>query len=288
MENGYGCHSMIKPLRRVLVKRPDLAFAVDEPAKWHYPARPDLEIAQQEHDALVVLLGQAGAEVIYHPELQPDHADAIFVHDPVIVTNQGAIILSMGKTLRRGEESVLARRLAELNIPIYYTLHGEARAEGGDLLWLDDTTLAVGQGFRTNTAGFDQLTEALQRLGVKTIPVQLPYYHGPQACLHLMSLISLVDHNLAVIYLPLLPVTFWQYLQQRGFRFVEVPDDEFATLGTNVLALAPGQGLMLAGNPITQARLEQAGCRVVTYQGDEISLKAEGGATCLTRPILRG
>lgn len=287
MDNGYGCHSMIKPLRRVLVKRPDLAFAVDEPAKWHYPARPELEIAQQEHDALVDLLRQAGAEVIYHPDPQPDHADAIFVHDPVIVTNRGAIILSMGKTLRRGEEDALARRLAELDIPIYYTLHGQARAEGGDLLWLDETTLAVGQGFRTNAAGFDQLTEALQGLGVKTIPVQLPYYHGPDACLHLMSLISLVDHDLAVVYLPLLPVTFWQYLQQRGIRFVEVPDDEFATMGTNVLALAPGRCIMLGGNPITQARLEEAGCRVVTYQGYEISLKAEGGATCLTRPILR-
>jgi N-dimethylarginine dimethylaminohydrolase len=275
------------PLRRVLVKRPDSAFAVDEPAKWHYSARPDLEIAQQEHDTLVNLLRQAGAEVIYHPDPQPNHADAIFVHDPVIVTNRGAIILSMGKTLRRGEEEALARRLTELDVPIYYTLHGEARAEGGDLLWLDETTLAVGRGFRTNAAGFNQLTEALQGLEVKTIPVELPYYHGPDACLHLMSIISLVDHDLAVVYLPLLPVTFWQYLQQRGFRFVEVPEHEFATMGANVLALAPGQSLMLAGNPITQARLEEAGCRVVTYQGNEISLKAEGGATCLTRPILR-
>ncbi len=288
MDNGYGCHSMIKPLRRVLVKRPDLAFAVDEPAKWHYPARPELAIAQQEHDALVDLLRQAGAEVIYHPDPQPDHADAIFVHDPAIVTNQGAIILRMGKALRRGEEDALARRLAELDIPIYHTLHGNACAEGGDLLWLDETTLAVGQGFRTNAAGLAQLTEAVQKLGVKTIPVQLPYYHGPRACLHLMSLISLVDADLAVVYLPLLPVTFFQYLQQRAFRFVEVSDDEFVTMGANVLALAPGYCVMLAGNPITQARLEQAGCRVVTYQGYEISLKAEGGATCLTRPILRG
>jgi len=287
MDNGYGCHSMIKPLRRVLVKRPDLAFAVDEPATWHYSARPDLEIAQQQHDALVDLLRQAGAEVIYHPDPQPNHADAIFVHDPVIVTNRGAIILSMGKTLRRGEEDALARRLTELDIPIYYTLHGEARAEGGDLLWLDETTLAVGLGFRTNAAGFNQLTEALQGVRVKTIPVELPYYYGPDACLHLMSLISLVDYDLAVVYLPLLPVTFWQYLQQRGFSFVEVPDNEFATMGVNVLALAPGQGLMLAGNPITQARLEEAVFRVVTYQVNEISLKAECWATCLNRPILR-
>ena len=287
MSNGYGSQSMIKPLRRVLVKRPDQAFAVDDPLRWHYAARPRLEAAQQEHDALVAILRQAGADVVFHDEPQPDHADAIFVYDPAIVTSQGAIILSMGKTLRRGEEAALARRFDTLGIPIYYTLDGAARAEGGDLLWVDDNTLAVGQGFRTNAEGFRQLTGALQGLGIQTVPVELPYYHGPEACLHLLSLISIVDHQLAVVYLPLLPVPFWQYLRERGFRFVEVPDEEFETMGPNVLALAPGQGLMLAGNPITQERLEKAGCQVITYEGDEISLKAEGGATCLTRPILR-
>ena len=288
MSNGYGSQSMIKPLHRVLVKRPDQAFAVNDPAKWHYAGRPQLAVAQQEHDALAAILRQAGAEVVYHDEPQPDHADAIFVYDPAIITKQGAIMLSMGKELRRGEEAAMARRFETLGVPIYYSLNGEARVEGGDLLWVDDNTLAVGQGFRTNLAGFRQLTEVLQDLGVQTIPVELPYYHGPQACLHLMSLISLVDYQLAVVYLPFLPVLFWRLLSERGFRFVEVPDEEFITMGSNVLALAPGQCLMLAGNPITQERLENAGCQVFTYQGDEISLKAEGGATCLTRPILRG
>jgi len=279
---------MVEPLRRVLIRRPDTAFAVDDPGKWHYTGRPNLQVACQEHDALAAILRQTGAEVIYHDELLPYHADAIFVHDPAIVTDRGAIILKMGKALRVGEESAIARCFERLGVPIYYTLHGKARAEGGDLLWIDHDTLAVGQGFRTNAEGLRQLKEALGKIGVNIIPVQLPYDKGPASCLHLMSLISLVDHKTAVVYLPLLPVPFWQYLKARNFKLVEVPAEEFPTMGPNVLALAPGKCLMLKGNPITKQRLEEAGCQVLTYKGDEISLKAEGGPTCLTRPILRG
>jgi N-dimethylarginine dimethylaminohydrolase len=288
MNKPYGSQSMIAPLRKVLVKRPEEAFAVPDPARWHYSGQPNLEIAQREHDALVALLRQAGAEVFYHDEPQPQHADAIFVYDPAIVTDAGAIVLRLGKALRRGEEAPLARRLEDLGVPLHYTLHGPARAEGGDLLWVDRHTLAVGLGFRTNAEGLRQLKQALSGLGVTVIPVELPYYAGPEACLHLMSLISVVDHKLAVIYPPLLSVPFWQYLQARGFKFIETPPEEFETMGANILALAPGQGLMLEGNPITQERLQEAGCQVFTYKGTELSLKAEGGPTCLTRPILRG
>ena len=278
---------MIAPLRRVLVKRPDEVFATADPARWHYSSRPDLEIARQEHDALVDILHQAGAEVIYHDEVQPDRADAIFVFDPALVTDRGAVLLRMGKVLRQGEEQAMARRLEALGVPVTYTLHGQARAEGGDLLWVDHDTLAVGLGFRTNAEGLRQLREAMDGLGVTVIPVDLPYYAGPAACLHLLSLISIVDHDLAVVYPPLLSVPFWQYLRGRGFRLVEVPPEEFETMGPNVLALAPGRCLMLEGNPITRQRLIEAGCDVLTYRGNEVSLKAEGGATCLTRPILR-
>jgi dimethylargininase len=284
---NHGSQSMIGRLRKVLVKRPGEAFGAADPARWHYTARPGLEIAQQEHDALVALLRQAGAEVLYHDEPQPGRADAVFVFDPAIVTERGAIMLSMGKDLRRGEEGPMARRLEELGVPVYYELHGEARAEGGDLLWLDHDTLAVGLGFRTNLEGLRQLQEALDELEVTVVPVELPYYTGPAACLHLLSLISIVDHKLAVIYPPLLSVPFWQHLQERGFRFIEVPPQEFETMGPNVLALAPGRCLMLEGNPETQRRLAAAGCEVQTYRGTEVSLRAEGGPTCLTRPILR-
>src|SRR5437588_2570734 len=180
---------MIAPLRTVVVKRPDEAFAVDDHIAWHYTAHPDLKVAQQEHDGLAALLRQSGAEVIYHDEPQPDRADAIFVFDPAIVTDAGAIILSMGKQQRRGEEAVMARRFEAMGIPLLCTLHDEARAEGGDLLWLDHDTLAVGLGFRTNAEGLKQLGYALEDVGVKVIPVELPYYTGPEACLHLLSLI---------------------------------------------------------------------------------------------------
>jgi N-dimethylarginine dimethylaminohydrolase len=287
MPKHYGSQSMVAPLRRVLMRRPDQSFAVDDPALWHYTARPDLAIAQQEHDHLVATLRRAGAEVIEHAATQPGRADALFVFDPALVTDHGAIMLSMGKELRRGEEQAMAQRFAELGVPVLATLHGDARAEGGDLLWLDHDTLVVGLGFRTNAAGLRQLRAALEPIGVTVVPVDLPYYTGPQACLHLLSLISLVDHDLAVVYPPLLAVSFYQELLRRNIRLIEVPEAEFVTMGTNVLALAPGECLMRDGNPITQALLEAAGCEVLTYKGGEISLKAEGGPTCLTRPILR-
>jgi dimethylargininase len=233
------------------------------------------------------LLRQGGAEVVYYDEPQPDRADAIFVFDPALVTDHGAIILSMGKSQRRGEEAAMARRFEQLGVPILYTLRGDARAEGGDLLWVDHDTLAVGLGFRTNAEGLRQLREALSGIGMKVIPVELPFYTGPEACLHLLSLISIVDDNTAVVYPPLMAVPFWQELQQRDFKLIEIPDEEFPTMGTNVLSLAPRKCLMLEGNPVTKRLLEEAGCVVVTYQGNEISLKAEGGPTCLTRPILR-
>lgn len=287
MTQAYGSQSMVAPLKKVLVRRPDAAFGSADPTQWHYTAQPNLAQAQAEHDQFVDQLRQVEVDVIYHEADLPNHADSIFVHDPVIVTNQGAILLQMGKPLRQGEAAAMGQTLEKMGVPIHYRLHGEALAEGGDLLWLDEQTLAVGQGFRTNRAGFEQLGEAMAGSPVELIPVQLPFYHGEAACLHLMSFISLVDRDLAVIYEPLMPVPFWQLLQARGFRFVLVPESEWASMGPNVLALAPGKCLMLQNNPITQKGLEAAGCEVFTYTGNEISLKAEGGATCLTRPIWR-
>ncbi len=287
MNSHYGCQDMVSPLRTVLVKRPDQAFGAADPQVWHYTSRPDLAVAQQEHDALVELLREGGAEVIYHDEYLPDYADAIYAFDPSLVTDSGAIILSMGKDKRRGEEAAMARTYEKMDIPILYTLHGEARAEGGDLLWIDHDTLAVGLGFRTNAEGLRQLREALTGIGVTVLPVELPYYTGPEACLHLLSMISIIDYHTAVVYPPLMSVPFWQELQRRNFSLIEIPESEYATMATNVLALAPRKCLMIEGNPITKRLLEDAGCEVMTYSGNEISLKAEGGPTCLTRPIWR-
>jgi N-dimethylarginine dimethylaminohydrolase len=278
---------MVEPLKKVLVRRPDEAFGNADPEQWHYVSRPNLETAQVEHDGLVATLLEAGCEVLYHEAELPDLADAIFTHDPVIVTNEGSIVLRMGKEQRRGEEAAIATTLEALGVPTLATLEGEATAEGGDLMWLDHDTLAVGRGYRTNAEGLRQLTAALRPLGVETVEVQLPYGDGPVSCLHLMSLISMLDHDLAVVYLPLLPVPFVELLTDRGIEIVEVPDEEYPTMGPNVLGLAPRRCLTIEGNPVTRERLEDAGCEVLTYRGEELSLKAEGGATCLTRPILR-
>jgi len=278
---------MVAPLRTVLVRRPDRYFAVSDPQPWGYTARPDLGVAQAEHDAFVAMLRDSDVDVRYHEASQPGRADAIFVHDPAIVTDRGAIVLRMGKELRRGEEGSMADAFGKMGIPILATLRPPATAEGGDLLWVHPDLLAVGQGFRTNSEGLNQLHRVLKEVGVRTEPVDLPYFRGPSACLHLMSLISLVDEDLAVIYPQLLPVPFWRHLKEEGFDFIEVPNHEFDGMAPNVLAVAPRDCIMIDGNPVTRQRLEEVGCRVRTYRGNEISRKAEGGATCLTRPILR-
>ena len=286
MSKRFGGQTMWGPLRRVVVRGPDEAFGAADPARWHYLSRPDLAKARAEHEAFVATVRGSGAEIIHHDEPLPDHADAIFCHDPVLVTDAGAILLRMGKALRRGEEEALGRTLAKAGVPIAARLQGDALAESGDLLWIAPDTLAVGIGFRTNHAGAAQLRVALGDTAA-VLPVELPYHTGPDACLHLMSLISMVDRDLAVAFPSLLPVSFVQHLDRRGIELVEVPEAEIPTMGTNVLALGPRSCLMLEGNPVTRSRLEAAGCRVATYRGQEISLKAEGGPTCLTRPVLR-
>ena len=283
----YGAQSMVAPLRRVLVRRPDASFGAADPQRWHYRGQPDLARACDEHGAFVALLEQAGIEVIFHGASLPCHADALFVHDPALVTDQGTFVLRMGKELRRGEEEALAAALGSAGVPVWRRLGGEATAEGGDLLWIDHDTLAVGQGFRTNRAALLQLQEALAPVGVRCVPVELPVGEGADACLHLMSLISMIDEHLAVAHEPLLPVSFWCFLRERNIEVIAVPARELPTQGPNVLALSPRRCLMLEGNPITQRRLLAAGCEVVTYCGDELSLKAEGGPTCLTRPVQR-
>lgn len=288
MTKTFGGHSMIAPLRRVVMRRPDAAFGSADPAAWNYTSQPDLAGARDEHDALATLVRDSGAEVVYHMAPLPDHADAIFVFDPTWMTDAGAIVLHMGKPRRRGEEAAFEETYRAMGVPILGRLTGEARAEGGDMLWVDRHTLAVGIGFRTNLAGFRQIEALVAPLGVKAHAFDLPYFTGPHACLHLLSLVSMVDERLAVAYPPLMAVSFWQFLAERGIRLIEAPESEFMRgMATNVLAVAPGHCIMLEGNPVTQARLMAEGCEVATYRGNEISLKAEGGATCLTRPVYR-
>jgi dimethylargininase len=288
MNEGYGAQSMTAPLRRVVMRRPGEALAAADPATWHYASAIDLEAARRVHDAFADALRAWDVEVLYHDEPLPEHADSVFVFDPALVTDRGSILLSMGKELRRGEEEPLGRTLQACGVPIHGRLVGAARCEGGDTMWLDHDTLAVGRGFRTNAEGVQQLRELLAQLGVTVLDYDLPYFTGPEACLHLLSLISTVDEDLAVAYPPLMPTAFWAELKRRGMRLLEVPEEEFLhTQATNVLCVAPRRVVMLAGSPVTQGLLEAEGCEVVTVPGEPLSLKAEGGPTCLTRPVWR-
>ncbi|HJW75553.1 MAG TPA: arginine deiminase family protein [Thermoleophilia bacterium] len=288
MSRAYGAQSMVGRLRRVAVRRPDEAMASADPPRWHYTEPIELASARRAHEELAEILESEGVEVVWHDEPLPELSDAVFVYDPSLVTDAGAVILRMGKELRRGEEDASARLYERLGVPILGRLVGEAHAEGGDTLWLDHDTLAVGIGFRTNREAVRQLGALLGPAGASVVGFELPYYSGPAACLHLLSLISPVDVDLAVAYPPLMPVPFWEELRQRGIRLLEVPEEEFRRWqGTNVLALAPRRVVMLDRNPVTRRLLEEAGCTVFTFPGDPLSFKAEGGPTCLTRPILR-
>jgi N-dimethylarginine dimethylaminohydrolase len=279
---------MVGRLRRVVVRRPAEAMAAADPARWHYAAPIDLAEAQAAHDVLVGQLRAWEVEVLFHDEPLPEHSDSVFVFDPALVTDAGTVLLSMGKALRRGEEEALGRCLERHGVPLLGRIEGEGRVEGGDTMWLDHDTLAVGRGFRTNGEGVRQLKSLLGPVGVTVLDYDLPYFTGPEACLHLLSLISPVDVDLAVAYPPLMPTAFWAELTRRGMRLLEVPQDEFErTQATNVLAVAPRRAIVLEGNPVTRRLLDEAGCEVVAFPGEPLSFKAEGGPTCLTRPVLR-
>jgi N-dimethylarginine dimethylaminohydrolase len=288
MAEGYGAQGMVGRLRRVVMRRPGEAMAAADPAAWHYTSAIDIDEARRAHDAFVDALLAWDVEVLYHDEPLPDHSDSVFVFDPVLVTDRGTLVLSMGKERRRGEEEPLARTLQDCGVPVLGRLEGDACVEGGDTLWLDHDTLAVGRGFRTNAEGVRQLRGLLGPVGVTVVDYDLPYFTGPEACLHLLSLISPVDVDLAVAYPPLMPTAFWAELKRRGIRLLEVPEEEFAqTQATNVLTVAPRKCIMLDGSPVTKQLLEMADCEVVTFPGEPLSFKAEGGPTCLTRPVLR-
>jgi N-dimethylarginine dimethylaminohydrolase len=289
---GYGSQSMVAPLRRVVVKSPRAAFGSPEriAREWRalgFAAAPDLDRACAEHDALCARLEDAGAEVLALPESPATTLDSIYVHDPGLVTDRGAVVFRTGKPQRRGEGPALAAALASWGVPVLGEVGGEATMEGGDTLWLDARTLVVGRGFRTNAAAVPRVRALLAPGGIEVVEVHLPYWDGPEPLLHLQSVISLLDHDLALVHRRPLPQPLFEMLDARGFELIDVPPDEYDALGCNVLAVAPRRALMLSGLPRTRARLEAAGCDVRTFDGEEIARKGHGGPTCLTRPLLR-
>jgi len=280
----FGGQTSFEPLRRVLL-RPPSAKALARWREYGWRSEPDASGIAGEHERLCALLEGAGAEVVLGEPLEDD-PDGIYTHDPAITCDTGAILLRPGKEGRRVEVPAIEADFEAAGVPVAARLEEPATAEGGDTLWLDERTFLVGVGYRTNPAGFEALRSALP--GVDVLAFDLPHWHGEGEVMHLMSLISPLDRDLALVYAPLMPTRLMQLLAGRGLRTVEVPDEEFASMGCNVLALAPRVALALEGNPETRRRLERAGVEVLVYSGQELSLKGDGGPTCLTRPLLRG
>jgi dimethylargininase len=285
---------MCAPLARVMVCGP-------ENGGWQEPARflrwqelgflepPDLAAAQQEHDTLCKALAEAGADVVAWIPAGPGQIslDAIYVHDPSFMTDAGAVLLSMGKRSREGEVGGHAQFYADHDIPVLGSIQPPGKVEGGDLVWLGARTLLAGTGYRTNRHGIDQLRELLQPQKVEIIPAPLPHSGGPSVCLHLMSLLSVLDEKTVLVDQPWLSVQTVELLQELGFRSIEIEVRERETMACNVLSLGNRRLLALEGNPGTSQRLKREGFQTITVPGRQIGFNGGGGPTCLTRPLLR-
>ncbi len=279
-------------LRRVILKHPRDAWASQEALaeQWrslNYLAQPDLPAALEDYDRFAGALESAGVDLLFLPADPDTGADSLYPRDTAVICERGAILCSMGKDARRGEPAAVGRFFESIGIEVIAEVGGGGLLEGGDVVWLGPRLLAAGQGYRTNAEGIRQLREALGDAVDEVITVPLPHWHGPGDVFHLMSMISPLDSDLAIVYSPLLPVPFRQRLLELGIGLVEVAETEFATQGCNVLALAPRVALLTDRNPLTRQRLEAAGVDVVVYPGAEISIKGGGGPTCLTRTLER-
>jgi len=290
--SGFGGQTMVGALRRVLVCSPEAAgwSNSEQRRDWRelgYQHEPDARAAQTQHEALRRELESASAEVLSLESSDKPSLDAVYVHDPSFVTNQGAILLRMGKECRLAEPAAHGRAYAALGVPVLGEIQAPGCVEAGDLVWLDAATVLAGRGYRTNAAGIEQLRALLAPLAVETLVAPLPHSAGPVSCLHLMSLMSLLDERTALVDLPWLAVETVELLRQRGFALIEIDSSERDTLASNVLALGERRVLAFAENPRTIARLREAGFDVRAVHGSEIGINGGGGPTCLTRPLLR-
>lgn len=287
---SFGAEDRTKPLARVIMRAPGPAMAAADPALWHYGPGFDAARAEVQHAALAAIVAASGAEIHWIPATDDALSDAVFVQDPSFVTRAGAVVLNMGKPLRQAEPALHVAAYAALGVPVIGRLTGEATVESGDCLWIAPQTLAIGRGVRSNQAGIDAVAAILAPHGIRVLAYDLPYWTGPEACLHLMSLISPLGPKMALIHAPLLPYALWADLRARGWTLLTAPEDEFHDsngLSLNVLMLKPQDLVMVDGFPKTRALMEGAGCRVQVFEGDALCIACEGGPTCLTRPVLR-
>lgn len=288
----YGCQSMVGKIKSVLLKRPSEAFVSQDHLnsnyeKFCYLGCPDYEKAVKEYEAFEKIITDNVENVFYLPRDKRAGLDSIYTHDPLKVTSKGAIYFSMGKELRSKEYLVTEDYLNNIGVPTLGYIEYPGKMEGGDVVWLDERTVAVGRGYRTNDEGIKQFKELVKDIADEVIVVPMPHGEGADACLHLMSIISMVDKDLAVVYSKYMPVFFRELLIERGVKLLEVNDEEYDYLGSNVLALAPRVCVLLEGNPEIKQKLIDEGCTVYTYKGHEMSYRGTGGPTCLTHPITR-
>lgn len=281
----------VSPLKRVLLRPPRAAFCSEERigAQWRdlaYHSAPDFAASVREFDVFTNLLSDAGADVLLLDEDEGLSLDGLYVRDASIVCPGGIIKAAMGKPQRKMEPEVNAAQAERYGVSTIGGITGAGRVEGGDLVWIDHETLLAGHTYRTNPEGIAQLQEVLGA-GVTVLGFHMPHYKGPGDVFHLMSVLSPIATDLALVYRPLMPVALVEFLQARGIAMVDVPDEEFESMGCNVLAVGPRHCVMVAGNPQTCARLEHAGAQVHVIEAENISRKGEGGPTCLTRPIER-
>jgi dimethylargininase len=284
-ERRYGVRSATAPLREVLVKRPGPAFgrAFDDPA-YGFLRPVDLERARREHDHLVVALDGLGVTVHVLDDEPATDPDLVYVFDPLLVIDTGAVPLRPGKPNRADEPAVMERWLNARGIPTAGRIEAPGTVEAGDTVWLRDDLFVIGRTLRTNDAGARQLATIV---GGDVRIVDVPYWKGPAELVHLMSVISPVSDDLAVVFLPLLPAGLHEWLTELGIHLVEVPEAEYPTLGCNVLAIRPGVVIVADGNPLTRRGLETAGVEVHAVALGEVGENGSGGVTCLTRPLLR-
>lgn len=287
---GFGCQAMATPLMRVLMRRPGASLRAANAKEWHYGPTFDAEKAIVQHARFAELVAESGAEILWLEDNGDGLADSMFTHDPSLMTDAGAVILRMGKPLRTREPELHAERYRAAGIPILGTIEAPGTVEGGDCVWVDDKTLAVGRGVRSNQSGIEQLSAILAPIGVTVLGYDLPLWQGEEACLHLMSVISPLAEKMALVHAPLMPAAFYLMLRERGYTLIHAPEADFAAsngLNLNVLPTAPGKVIMVEGFPATKAAMEAHGCEVKTFEADALCIACEGGPTCLTRPILR-
>ncbi len=281
---------MAAPLRRVLMRSAANAMRDADSAAWHYGPGFNPAKAASQHAVLAGLVAASGAEIEWIEDKADGLSDSVFTHDPSLMTDRGALILSMGKPLRAKEPSLHEETYKKLGIPILGRVEAPGQVEGGDCVWVDARTLAIGRGVRSNQEGIQQVSNLLTPLGISVYGFDLPLWQGEEACLHLMSVISPLADDLALVYSPLLPAAFYQMLKARGIRLVDGDPQEFAAsngLSLNVLPTSPRKVIAVAGFPKTRAAMEAVGCTVEIFEADALCIACEGGPTCLTRPILR-